>query len=144
MLLRASGESGAGELDLRAVTEGERFESGIPGGGLLTAFAEAAVRGEPTAIEAARERVRQGLGDAAMVDAAAVIGNFERMVRIADGTGIPLDTPVAMVSADLRAELGIDDFEGAGSTQPLSGLQRLAGRAMSRMMPLVLRFFRGR
>ena len=45
---------------------------------------------------------------AALVDAAAVVGNFERMVRIADGTGIPLDKPVAMVSADMREELGLD------------------------------------
>jgi hypothetical protein len=142
MLLRASGETQQESIDLRAVTEGEAAPSGLPGGEALTAFAEASVRGEPDAIATARRRVRSELGDAAMVDAAGVIGNFERMVRIADATGIPLDKTVALVSVDVRADLGIDAFGGARSTKPLRGLQRLLGRLMARMMPLVLRRFR--
>ena len=38
--------------------------------------------------------------------AAGVIGNFERMVRIADGTGIPLDRIVDAMTSDFRAEFG--------------------------------------
>lgn len=143
MLLRASGEMSGQAVDLRAVTQGGGSPSGLPGGDALTAFAEASVRGEPGATRSARECVRRELGDAATVDAAGVIGNFERMVRIADGTGIPLDRTVALVSADVRADLGIDAFGGARSTQPVRGLQRWLGRAMARMMPLVLRVFRG-
>ena len=131
-------------MDLRAVTAGDAKKSGLPGGEALGAFAEATVRGEAPAISAARERVRAELGDAATIDAAGVIGNFERMVRIADATGIPLDKPVALVSVDLRAELGIDGFAGARSTAPTRGIQKLVGRLMARMMPLVLRRFRSR
>ncbi len=36
----------------------------------------------------ARERLRNALGEAALIEAAAVVGNFERMTRIADGAGI--------------------------------------------------------
>ena len=144
MLLRASGQIEGEPPDVRAVTEGEAVTSGVPGGEALTAFAEAAVAGDEAAVGAARERVRSELGEAAMVDAAAVIGNFERMVRIADGTGIPLDKPVAVISADLRDELGLDAFASAGHTPPVRGLQRLVGRGLSRLLPLVLRLFHAR
>ena len=111
----------------------------MPSGEALTAFAEAAVAGDEQVVSEARQRVRSELGEAALVDAAAVIGNFERMVRIADGTGIPLDKPVAMISADLREELGIDAYDGAAHTAPVRGLPRLLGRGLSRMLPAVLR-----
>jgi hypothetical protein len=144
MLLRASGESSGEKIDLRAVTEGEAATSGLPGGEALTAFVDAAILAGAEAIRAARDRVVAELGEAAMVDAAGVIGNFERMVRIADGTGIPLDKPVALVSADMREELGIDSFAGAEHTAALAGIQRLTGRLLSRMLPLVMRTFRPR
>lgn len=142
MLLRVSSEMRAERVDLHAVTGGEAVASGVVGGEALCAFADASVARDPVAIAAARERLRGELGDAAMVDAAAVIGNFERMVRIADGTGIPLDRAAALTTADMRADLGIDDFAGAERTRPVRGLARLVGRILSHMMPLVLRVFR--
>ena len=45
------------------------------------------------------------------MDAAGVIGNFERMVRIADGTGIPLDRIVDALTSGFRGELGLDDLD---------------------------------
>ena len=48
------------------------------------------------------------LGPAAMVDAAGVASNFERMVRIADGTGIELGDQLNQFSADVRATLGLE------------------------------------
>jgi len=109
--------------------------SGVPGGEALTALAEAAVGGDEQALRAARESVRRALGDEALVDAAAVVGNFERMVRIADGTGIPLDEPMAMITADMRAELSIDAYGGAERTGEIRGAKRLAGRLLSRVLP---------
>ena len=143
MLLGASGEPGRVAPDVRAVTDGG-VSSGLPAGEALAAFAEAVVRREPEAVSAARERVRGELGDAAAVDAAAVIGSFERMVRVADGTGIPLDDHMAMVSADLRERLGIDGFGGAAGTPAVRGLKRWLGRGMARVLPLVLRRFHRR
>ena len=140
MLLGASGET----IDLHAVIEGAGVTSGLPGGEGLTALAQATVTGDASALHAARERVRAELGEAALVDAAAVAGNFERMVRIADGTGIPLDEPVAMVSADLREELGIDAYGGADRIGEIRGVRRLAGRLLGKMLPTVLKVMRPR
>lgn len=47
----------------------------------------------------------EALGPRAMVDAAGVTSNFERMVRIADATGIELDDRLAQGSARVRAAL---------------------------------------
>ena len=144
MLLRASGELNGEAIDLRAVTEGEQAASGLPGGEALTALSEAAVAGDVEATREARTRVQAELGNAALVDAAAVIGNFERMVRIADGTGIPLDTPVAMATADMRDELGISAFGGSQSTGEIRGVKRLAGRLLAKSMPTLIRLMRMR
>jgi hypothetical protein len=65
------------------------------------------------------------------VAAAAVAANFERMVRIADATGVPLDTPLDAISVEMRAELGIDRFGSAANTPRVSGPRRLFGRALA-------------
>ena len=129
------------DLDARAVTAGEAAETGVPAGDALVAFADATVANDPARIGAARERVLDALGPGATVDAAAVIGNFQRMVRIADGTGIPLDTPVSILTADLREELGIDGFASAGNTPKVTGLKRLLGKALQPLLfPMMKRF----
>jgi len=123
------------------VTAGEAAETGVPSGGALVTFAEATVSNDPARIGASRERVLDELGPAATVDAAAVIGNFQRMVRIADGTGIPLDTPVSILTAGMREELGIDGFASAGNTPPVTGLKRLLGKALQPVvLPMMRRF----
>ncbi len=83
-------------------------------------FAEAVYAGGEDEIRVARLRVKDVVGDEGMVSAAAVIGNFTRMVRIADSTGIPLDAPVEIVSSDFRSDIGLDDFGSAGNT-PIGG-----------------------
>lgn len=45
-----------------------------------------------------------------MVDAAGVASNFERMVRIADSTGIPLDERMAALSREVGATLQLERF----------------------------------
>ena len=75
---------------------------------------DAAVKGDPAELAAARDALRGTGGSAVLVDAAGIIGNFERMVRIADGTGIPLDAYTEEATAGLREELGIDRFASAG------------------------------
>lgn len=48
-----------------------------------------------------------------MVDAAAVIGGFDGITRIADATGIPLEAPKAEQTADLRGVLQLEEFAAA-------------------------------
>jgi hypothetical protein len=110
-MLRASIEYHGRDGDLRAVTEGAKIgDAGIPHGELLTTFAEAAVVGDAAQLATARDALRAAAGSAAVVDAAAVIGNFQRMVRIADGTGIPVDTVVRTLSEDFRHEIGLEEY----------------------------------
>jgi hypothetical protein len=143
MLLRASSElEGGATPDLRGVTDAAS-SSGVPAGDLLTAFADATIDGDPEAIARAREAVVAELGTDATVDAAGVIGNFQRMVRIADGTGIPLDAPVKLLSAGMRAELGIDSFASAQNTPPLGAFGRLASRALQPLVRVAMKRFAG-
>ena len=144
-MLRASIEYYGRDADVRVITEGAKLgDAGIPHGERLATFAEAAVKGDAAELATARDALRDAAGSAALVDAAAVVGNFERMVRIADGSGIPLDDPVAMVSADLREELGLDAFGGAERNAEIRGLRRLAGRMLAKVLPTALRFMRPR
>jgi hypothetical protein len=50
------------------------------------------------------------MGAEAVVDAAGVASNFERMVRIADSTGIPLDDRMSRASKEVREALGLERF----------------------------------
>ena len=78
----------------------------MPHGLELMAFAEAIVTGAQT-LARSRVAVVEALGPEAMVDAAGVASNFERMVRIADATGIELGDRLEQGSADVRDTLGL-------------------------------------
>ena len=113
-------------------------DGGIEHGELLTAFADAAVSGDLAQLSTARDALREAAGSAVVVDAAGVIGNFQRMVRIADGTGIPLDTMVETMSSDFREGLGLERF--SSRRLPDSGtLARLFAPALRAIAKIGLR-----
>lgn len=107
-MLRASSESHSETVDLTAIMSGD-VDSGIEHGAELVGFAETVVAREPAAIESARQRLLEAAGVPAMLDAAGVVSNFQRMVRIANATGIGLGH-AQQSTADLRASLGINKF----------------------------------
>jgi hypothetical protein len=109
-LLRESSKLTGSEVDLNVITSGLEVESGVPAEAELVNFAEAALAQDNDAISTARSDLAREIGTQGMIDAAAVIANFQRMVRIADGTGIPLDAPMAMVTKEMREALGINEF----------------------------------
>ena len=111
MLLRASGLTQGQTLDVHAVTEAGR-ESGVENGGVLLELAEAVVGRDVDAIARARRGVIDALSVEAMVDAAAVASNFERMVRIADSTGIPLGERLETLGREVIEELGLEWLAG--------------------------------
>lgn len=74
-----------------------------------------ALAGDPACLAAGRAALVGELGQAAMIDAAAVIAGFDGITRIADATGIPLEPPKAEALADLRAALRLDRFLSAKS-----------------------------
>ncbi len=82
-------------------------------GALLARFVEHVIGGEVPQLQAVRREVRQVLGDAAFVDACATIASFNAVVKIADGTGIPIEDWKAERTRDLREELGIDALRRA-------------------------------
>ena len=84
--------------------------SGVAHGDVLIVFADAILGSDAVALESARQQVVAAMGPESMVDAAGVASNFERMVRIADATGIELDDRMANLSADAREELQLDRF----------------------------------
>lgn len=114
-------------------------DSGIAHAGLLVDYADAIVQGAEFEIAAARDAIVEKIGADAAVDAAAVIGNFERMNRIADGVGIELDAPLRALSGDLREELGINAFASAANTKPTGGLMSLFAKLI---FPLALKFYK--
>ncbi|MDP6828509.1 MAG: hypothetical protein QF515_15570 [Pseudomonadales bacterium] len=110
-MLRESGRDVEG-LNLHAIVKGSGTFSGVPCGEELVAFVEAALTGTPE-LATARQAAADALGAQALVDAAAVIGNFQRMTRIADSTGIAVDERTAVVTEGMRAELGLNEFVSA-------------------------------
>ena len=110
-MLRESVESHEQKVDLNVLINGgdageiEHHEA-------LIAFAEEIVTGDTQSIAKARENLIRAAGTDVMVDAAGVASNFQRMVRIADSTGIELgDDAVIAETAELRDSLGIDQFK---------------------------------
>ncbi len=126
------------DVELDALTAGAEAAdaSGVDHAAELVTFAESAVatyasgEDDSATLAEARAAVAEGVGPAGLVDAAAVVGNFQRMVRIADGTGIPLDPPMKLFTEDIRLDLGIDRFGSAANTKPSGRLARRAGLAL--------------
>lgn len=114
MLLRASSDAVGAEVDLSAAVENSA-DGGVEDGTVLTAFAEAVVRATDD-LDTARAQALETLGPAKFVEAAATIGIFNGLVRVADSTGIPSDAMMLERTADVRGELGFNRWVGAKSS----------------------------
>lgn len=145
MLLRVGGEAEELGLELGAAIHGEAG-GGVPAGPLLAALVEAALAPGPSGgrLEAARHQAVEGLGAAAVVDAAAVIGLFQMVDRITNGTGVPLDTPIAILSAGDRSALELDRYASSASTPAVSAPRRLLASLVSPLLVRLVRSLRRR
>jgi hypothetical protein len=83
----------------------------LPGGRQLIDYVTAALG--PGNVTAALQQVETSLGAAAVVDAAAVTGNFEMMNRIADGLGMPVGGGTRKRMAQVIADLRLDTYPHA-------------------------------
>ena len=97
-------------MDLNVIIGEAGDGGGIPQGDLLSAFAEAVVGDDASALDAARAAVADALGTDALVDASAVASMFNAIDRVADSTGIPIDEDRLEPTADFRESLGITAF----------------------------------
>ena len=107
-MLRESARAFEYPLNLAAVGD-PSLPSGIPGGNLLLRFVDATLAGTEPAAHV-REEIAAELGPEALVDAAAVFGNFEMMNRVADATGIPVPPARLDRERDLIETLGLEAF----------------------------------
>jgi hypothetical protein len=124
-MLSLSADIAQQDINLQVINgEGD---GGILHGLELSRFAEAVARGDDSALPTNREALLQAAGSDVLVDAAAVAGNFQRMVRIADATGIPVDGIVSALSGSIPDELNLHRFASAENTPKQTVLQKLVG-----------------
>ena len=77
---------------------------------ILNDFAETFASGDRYSLSTARQALLEHMGEEALVDSAATVAIFNAVVRLADASGIPLEPYKVDGAADLREQLGIDDF----------------------------------
>ena len=106
-MLRASTQVTSLPLDAQAVTD-PAVDPLLPAGRVLIEFTDAVLGGSIE--ETLRSRVVDAVGSTGLVDAAAVIGNFEMMNRIADATGMPVGKGTLKRTAEWRELLGLDRY----------------------------------
>ncbi len=116
MLLGLSGAAAEADVELDAVSGSGHGDGGVASGAVLTAFAERVHAG--TVDDGDRSMLTDAVGEGGLIDAAAVCANFAMMVRIADGTGTPLDGGTVEPSAALRTDLGLDELASRRVAEP--------------------------
>lgn len=110
-MLRESMQTEGKEVDVGRVTRGSEDGVDVPHAAALIEFAEAVVLSDAPRIAAARTMLRTLLGEAGLVDAAAVVAAFHGFVRIADAIGIPYTTAARGQDApELREQAGVNEF----------------------------------
>ena len=114
-MLRESTNEAGESINYKLISEGEDAQTGIPHAQLLGDFAAAVVSRDNAVIAQRRSKLVEAIGPAGLVDACAVAAAFHGFVRVADSTGIPQDDYRMESTAELREELGINDFLTAGT-----------------------------
>ena len=110
-MLRESMQISGRQVDVRGVTQGFDDALDIPHAAALVDFAEAVVLRDDGRATTARALLLAALGEAGLVDAAAVVGAFHGFVRIADAIGIPYTTAAqGRDLPELRERAGVNDF----------------------------------
>jgi hypothetical protein len=143
VLLRGSGEANSHNVDLDLVTataeqlaQWGEDAGGLPHAAALITYTDAVISGDPERIRSESQKIEAKLGSAALVRAACVVGNFERMNRVADATGIPLDAGMQFMSSDVREQVGANTYQSASQTPTIGPWATKLGTSLR---PLVLR-----
>ena len=111
-----SSEALGSEIDLDAVVDRSFVgDVGLPASAELLAFTNAVETGDSD-LPVARQTLIAAVGGDGLLEAAATIAVFYGLVRVADGTGIPLDAGLQAFSRADRERLGLDQLTGAANT----------------------------
>ena len=139
MLLRASSLAKPDGGNIDAVADPSKSEqSSVEHAAQIIAFTDAVISRDSDAIESARASLLDAVGPEGLVDAAGVIGNFQRMNRIADAGGAVVDRPVRVLGANLRDQLGLDKLASAAHVQPAGFFSKWIARLA---IPIAARFY---
>ncbi|MFT7652834.1 MAG: hypothetical protein ACI9ON_001558 [Limisphaerales bacterium] len=115
-MLRVSAKVTQTDIDLAGINgSADAAAQGIEFGDLLMSFAEAVASRAPDLADC-REALLNAAGSDVLVDAAGVAANFQRMVRIADSIGIPVDDMTTELGQSVRDELDLTRFASAQNT----------------------------
>jgi len=116
-MLRASINADGQTIDLEGLADPDCKEiPGLAHSRELIEFSDAFISRDPQRLRAARDALEQAMGNNCLVDAAGVASNFQRMVRIADGSGIPVDPGRLESRLDLVEQLDLTHYESAKNT----------------------------
>ena len=108
-MLSSSSEKTNTPVDLAAITD-PSIDPLTPGGVELLRLVDA-VLARSADISRVAEEVKTELGPTGLIDAAGVIGNYQMMNRVADGTGIPVGKGSRLRNAELINRLGLDRLD---------------------------------
>ncbi len=105
----------------------------------LMDFAAAIASRDEAELLRARTVLLSEAGAEVVVDAACVAANFQRMVRIADSTGIPIDAERQPMMDAASEELGLRRFESSKNTPKLGRFRKLLGPLQRKLGPIMMR-----
>jgi len=116
-MLRASALTTGTDINVHAVNGSDDSAAvGVSHGRLLMRFAEAFTRRDAEELERTRQELEAVAGAATLVDAAGVVANMQRAVRIADAMGIPVDASTSEFGNDISETLQLTRFASARHT----------------------------
>ena len=122
-MLRVSVSQSSLQVDLSSLRTGDsQALDAIPNARTLIRLADAFIDREPGHLANIREKATSVIGELAVIEAIGVAANFLRMVRIASGTGIPIDETDLEFGKTVRAALNLSDV----ARHPLG--EKIAGR----------------
>ena len=107
--LRWSGQVNGYGIDIAGLVE-LSTPVGVPGGAELIRLVDVFFEDSEEEKPVARQAVIDALGPESFFDAATVLGNFEMMNRVAEGTGIPIPPQAVDREAQLMKILGLYDI----------------------------------
>lgn len=116
-MLRVSAQTTETQIDIQGINgDADSAAVGIEYGAELMAFADAVASRDEARLLETREALLNSAGSDVLVDAAGVAANFQRMVRIADSIGIPVDNMESDIGKEVRAALELEQFASAQNT----------------------------
>jgi hypothetical protein len=109
MLLRASSDFQGQNLNLNAVTD-PSIQLGLAQEDLIAQLVAALLEDPGGRLTAAVAAADESMGRQESTDVLTVACGFNGITRVADATGIPLDTTTEATTSAMRATTGIDDY----------------------------------